>query len=489
MAHDKNELNMADRRRTIEQIYSSEITLRNLMGATNASTARSLSERELKQLLDMVGSSNFDRKKLVEYANHAYATEPLFAEIIDYLANMFLWRYYYVPIKIRETAKDADYKDVYDLAQSIVDGISFETILPQLLTEVFKSGIAFIYTEKNTSSKTVSTILLSPQHCKPVTKTQYGTGTYSFDLKYFEDARIKLENEEVLRLFPVEIVKGYLEYKRGGPREILLDGRYATYISANEAGFPPLLLALKSILDYDKYRQNELERNSQQLEKIIVHRIPSYENRLLFDMQEVSALHKSMSRSLTTKTTKLMTTFGDTNVLPLQKDSEESLKVLKMAQEAVINAVGLNPNLFSGTTEEALRLGLTKDQSTVWKVVEQIMNFYNLTINNLFNFKGFQIEVNMLPITHYNLKESMELYRRSAEYGIGKLEAIVASGTKQRHIKPKADLEEFLDLDNILKPLQSSHTRSAEDIKNGSGENEKEENESEDEESLEIREE
>ncbi len=54
----------------------------------------------------------------------------------------------------------------------------------------------------------------------------------------------------------------------------------------------------------------------------------------------------------------------------------------------------------------------------------------------------------------------METHRRNAEYGIGRLEAVVASGTKQKHISYKSKLEEFLDLDNILKPLASSHTQS-----------------------------
>ena len=54
----------------------------------------------------------------------------------------------------------------------------------------------------------------------------------------------------------------------------------------------------------------------------------------------------------------------------------------------------------------------------------------------------------------------MEIHRRNAEYGIGRLEAVVASGTKQKHISYKSKLEEFLKLSDILKPLASSHTQS-----------------------------
>lgn len=69
----------------------------------------------------------------------------------------------------------------------------------------------------------------------------------------------------------------------------------------------------------------------------------------------------------------------------------------------------------------------------------------------------------MIPITHYNQDKMMELYRKNSEYGVGKLELIVASGTRQEHIHAKANVEELLRLDEILIPLQSSHTRSQKD--------------------------
>ena len=69
----------------------------------------------------------------------------------------------------------------------------------------------------------------------------------------------------------------------------------------------------------------------------------------------------------------------------------------------------------------------------------------------------------MLPITHYNSQTVMEMYRRNAEYGIGRIESVVASGTKQKHIAHKSKLEEFLKLDEVLKPLKSSHTRSGDE--------------------------
>lgn len=81
-------------------------------------------------------------------------------------------------------------------------------------------------------------------------------------------------------------------------------------------------------------------------------------------------------------------------------------------------------------------------------------------MNNLYRFRPLQAEVSILPITIAKENEMVKQYRENATFGIGKIEAIVAAGIKQRHIADRAKLERVLDLDNILKPLRSSHTQS-----------------------------
>jgi len=306
--------------------------------------------------------------------------------------------------------------------------------------------------------------MLNSHYCKPVTVSQYGTGVYQFDLKYFDDLGFTAtEMVEVLTYFPKELTALYSIYKNGGgERKVILDGRYSTYINLNDFEFPNKLKVLKSLFDYKKYRANEVERSSSQLDKIITHKIPSYQGDLLFEVPEVKALHTSMSKIIAKDPrTRLMTTFGETQVLPMLSESSVQSQALDKGHEAIFRTAGLNPALFTGVTKEALSISLTRDKAAIWAIIDKIMSFYNITINNLYNFKGYQAQLNMLPITHFDEKEKMELYRGNAEYGIGRLEAIVASGTKQRDITHKAALEDFLKLDKILKPLASSHTQTS----------------------------
>lgn len=458
-------LSMADRRKQIDSLYDgSDAALGSRFGRKASNTqGKRFNSAELERIIENVGGRGALKSDYVGLGNYAYATEPTFKNVVDYLANMFLWRYYFFPVKVRENADEKGYEEIYNLMTEVIDGLSLEITMPEMITKLLREGSVFLYAMKNTSSKTVSTILLNPEYCRPVMMSQYGTGIFQFDVTYFDSFGVGGEEMlELLSLFPDELVGYYNAYKSGsGPRWNVVDGRYSTYIIMNQEEFPTFLSTLRGIFDYDEYRKNEVERNSAQLDVLVTHKIPSYENRLLFELPEVKSLHKSMARSLNKNPRiRLITSFGDVQLHRLQENDKTSVETLEKAQEAIYDAAGLNANMFVGDSDESLRFALTKDQSTIWKIVQQIVNYYNLTINNLFNFRGYQAELTMLPITHYNQKDMMENYRRGGEYGINRLEAIVASGTKQRHLVHKAELEKHLKLDEILKPLKSAHTQS-----------------------------
>ena len=96
----------------------------------------------------------------------------------------------------------------------------------------------------------------------------------------------------------------------------------------------------------------------------------------------------------------------------------------------------------------------------MWNFYTTVMAFYNMTFNNLINFKPYQCQINLLPISVQCESEDVHRYIEYAGAGIGRLQAAVATGMKQRNLYANYELEEFLDLDNILKPLQSMYTSS-----------------------------
>lgn len=64
------------------------------------------------------------------------------------------------------------------------------------------------------------------------------------------------------------------------------------------------------------------------------------------------------------------------------------------------------------------------------------------------------------------------MYKNNATLGVGKLDYIVASGTKQKNIQDVFNLEKYLHLDEIS-PMQTSYTQAPEDRNGGGEDNEK----------------
>jgi hypothetical protein len=396
------------------------------------------------------------------YSSEAYTFYPVYKTLIDSRANLCQYKYIFTPRAVKEKANPADYGAMYNLMTSVVDGISIETVFPMLLTQLFIKGGVYLYAAKNTSSQTVRTFCLNEKYCRRVSLTQFNTYTYQFNFKYFDDLSLgKDELEVVFQSFPPEFRVGYDAYK-AKPTLMqwqTLDPRYAAAIQENDNAFPTTLKALFSLKQYDEYLSIELERSTQTLEKIITHKMPTWQDKLVIEIDEMAELHKSISRVLTrNKYARLITSFGDIDVKQIGREQSQENKTLLNAYNAIYNLSGENSELWSGTSPEALRMALTREESLIFGYVHQLVNFYNIAINNLFNFKGYQCDIEMLPVSNYNYEKRLEVYRQSATMGVGKLEFIVASGTKQSHIGDKFTLEDFLKLDQ-LKPLSVSYTQ------------------------------
>ena len=84
-------------------------------------------------------------------------------------------------------------------------------------------------------------------------------------------------NPLIFNYYPKEMLDMYNAYltDKQNLRWQVLDAKYAAALLLNKNGFPTKLKSIFSILQYDQYLANELERNSQQLDKIIAHKMPT----------------------------------------------------------------------------------------------------------------------------------------------------------------------------------------------------------------------
>ena len=440
-----------------------------------------------KALWDSIG----DPTSLVETSRKLYATNPIYASVINYLADMYTWNYKVTPhklyaktkAKLKKKMKDDDFQLMYNLMLEVADGLSIETKFPSLLTLLFMTGSVYFTTYCDEENYAIDTILLPNKYCRKIGETQFGTAIIQLDMSYIDDLGGNSDElkKAFLDGFPVEFKKYYNAYKRDSKKRwTTLDPRFSSAILLNDAAIPTFFYLYGGILDYEKYQDNELQRNENLLKYIIVQTMPHYEDKLIFEVDEVEALHKSLRRIVETNDkARLITTYGDIKVAKIAENDTSENEVLSKAFKAIFNNAGFNSAIFTAESVNALQMSLVRDKGFVWRYVQKLVNFYNIAINNWFDFKTYQADIEILPISPYTISDDIKRYKENATLGVGKLDYFIASGIKQKNIQDQLDLEDFLKLDGI-KPMQTSYTQTAEDRKEDSKGNSSKQNTNQD---------
>ena len=282
---------------------------------------------------------------------------------------MYLWRYCFYPRLIKNTVKNTNYEEIYKTMSEIVDGLNIETTFPQIITKLLVDGAVYLISEKNTSSQTITTMLLPYKYCRIAALTQFGTYQYQFDYSYFENLGLNgSELEQILEFYPAIIQEGYKTYltDKNNLRWQSLDPKFSAAITTNEYGFPTRLASLIQIKNFETYQDNELDKNSQTLDKIITHQVPVWQDRLIIDIEEMEALHNGMKKIIQSNPhIKLFSSFGSINLLSVGEDTSKENKTLENARDTIYSSAGENTNLFNGNSVQALSDCLIKDSSII----------------------------------------------------------------------------------------------------------------------------
>lgn len=457
--------------KTLEKLYSGEMsTKRRYDQVTSYSTVDYNNAAEVRKALKDAISN---KDAIVEASKKLYVTNPIYAAIINYLTDMYTWQYKVIPhrlytkskAKARKEINEEDYLIIYNLMLETVDGLALKNKIPSLLQRLFTEGSVFFTTLSDDESLAIDTLILPSKYCRQIGETQFGTAIIAFDMSYFRDQGLTEDKlKDYFKSFPKEFEKGYRAYlKDSTKRWCELDPRFSSGVMMNELGIPTYIYVLGGILDFEKYQDNELERNENALKYLVVHTIPHYEDQLIFEVDEVAAMHKSLRKIVDTgEKARLITTYGDIKVEKISDNDTTENEVLSKAFTAIFNNAGFNSSIFTSESVQALKMSLVRDKAMVWKYAQQLVSFYNITVNNWFDFKGYQADIDILPISSYTLTDDIKVYKENATLGVNKIDYLIASGIEQKHITDVLKLENILGLDQIT-PMQTSYTQTAED--------------------------
>lgn len=453
------------------QVYTDTIDVKNKTGANSTYGAAFSSLATQEQVLATISGadSSSTRTRLVKASRLLYAINPTYTRMVDYYATTFYSRYFVTPrlLNYPQTKKlvGNEWQEVYNRMIEVADGLNLDTKLTALLHYLFIEGGVYFTTLYSEEQQAIDTIILPSEYCQRIGETVLGTDVIQFDVSYFDALGLSEEElDDLLEEFPEEFRQGYQEYKAdSNARWKILNPPYSSCVLLNSKAIPTLMYALVGIRNFEGYAQNELDKSTQALQTLVEHHIPTYQDKLLLETPEMNLLHKKLSSIVrTAKNTRLVTTIGDVKIHQmLDNTNTVADKTLENAYKSIYDTAGLNNGIFYGDNQYSVEASLSVDRGYVWQFIEKIANFYNVVVNSYgIDFKGYQLELTVMPISRDKTSDDLTRYRENAKLGVGILPFMIASGIKQKNIDSYLDMETNLNLIDRLMPLRSSNTMS-----------------------------
>ena len=156
-----------------------------------------------KEVREALTDGITNRETIVETSKKLYSTNPIYATVIDYISNIYCWRYKVIPHQVdyTKTIPQEEYQRIYNLMLEVVDGLSIETKFPAILSLLYISGGVYFTTTYDEDTITIDTILLPDKFCKKVGETQYGTNmefkAFSFISSILSPSSISFNNKKL----------------------------------------------------------------------------------------------------------------------------------------------------------------------------------------------------------------------------------------------------------------------------------------------------
>lgn len=441
-------------------------TIHDPSGKTSKRKNRKYSTPTKADIEGYLQSPSTNEKNLRNSSIYLYQINPRYRNLLNYYSSIPRWFYTispvnYNPDRVRKEALTKQYQKVCNVLESI----GVEKTMREIVVAALREGVYYGCIWGGNGD---SFILqkLDPDNCVLSSIGDGGVFQFQYDMS-------KVEEDDLKTYYPPAFTEMYREYQRSGnqwqpvPPEISVcfkaDPSIVEYSIPTFAGTFPTLFELENV--------QALSETSAELSnyKLIAGTIPTDEEGVpLVDYETVMQYYQHLSNNV-----------GDRVGVALTPFELESFNFDQSAAAAQVDAVArASENYFSEAGSTALLHGATNNTSGVTKLAikvdeafsfglmyqcERIINKFLKTLSGTVKFK-----VHFLEISCFNVEEKLESLRSAMNYGVGKLEYIVANGIRQHDILGENFVEnEILDLNNLLVPVKTASTRSAEESEVG----------------------
>lgn len=411
-----------------------------------------------------------------------YNTSGIYSRLCRYMAYLFRYDWFVTPMVYDDKVRDDESKsqkvvDGWYKVASYLENSNLKKVFGEIALKVLRDGCYYGYRIDQKAACFIQE--LPANYCRSRYEWN-GSPAVEFNIKYFDDAfsdvgyRVK-----VLKLWPKEVQKAYLAYKKGNlPKDyagddegwFLLDPTKTVKFNLSNSDAPLFVAVIPKLLDLEDAQELDKKKMLQQILKIIIQKMPIDKNGdLIFDVDEAQQLHANAVAMLGDAIgVDVLTTFAAVDVADLSdKGNVSSVDQLDKVERTVYNEAGVSQAQFNSDSNLALEKSIANDESTMTDLILQFEMFAQRMLEQFNkNPKRLFYKFQILPSTVYNYKDLAKLYKELANSGASKLLPQVVLGQSQGVVIMTAYFEnQMLCLNEVFTPPQLSSTISA----NGAG--------------------
>lgn len=416
-----------------------------------------------------------DRDTLRRISEYFFRSNGIYSRLCRYMAYLFRYDWIVTPMRIDDKVPDPKVIEGWKKSLMLLDQCNLKRTFGDVALKVIKNGCYYGYMLADKDG--VHLQELPVKYCRSRYELN-GVPAVEFNVKYFDEQfRDAAYRAKVLRMFPREIRKAYVDYKSGTlPRDyagddlgwVLLDVESTVKFNLSSTDTPMFVNVVPALLDLDDAQELDKRKMAQQLLRVIVQQLPmKKDGDSVFDFGEAAKIHGNAVRMLGDAIgVNVLTTFADVTVADMSdKGNVSSVDQLDKVERTVYNEAGVSQMQFNSSGNIALEKSIANDEATLSGLILQFEEYGQRILRPMNKSrKRLYYEFSILPTTIYNYKDVAKLYKEQTTIGFSLLLPQVALGRSQLSVYSSAVFEnEVMDMTSLFIPPQMSSTVSSSD--------------------------
>lgn len=396
-----------------------------------------------------------------ELSSHFFSISGVYKRIILHYATFLTYSWLLVPHmkKMGDKVKDKKNQKTYFDAAEFCSSFGIERKCAWFAKVVLVKGGYYGIIHDSGSSIAIQDLPF--EYCRSRFKNHQDVDIVEFDVRFFDQIREESLRKEILKTYPKIIQRGYKNYReKDDDPWIFLPAELGIYFTLFEES-PFFLDLIPLIDDLEDYKEIDKERNMLSLKRIITQEVPHDGMNLVFEPEEAADMHAGVLDMLANNPdVDVITSYAKIGLLDLSGDADDKTEV-SSAQQLIYDSAGVSKELFSATTDAGLEFSLNNDLSMMMMLGQGFAHFFTALLNNKFGNRKMSFKLLILPVSFYNLDEYLSKAKDLAAFGYSLINPITATGIDQTSLSDlKAVENDVLELNEVLKPLQSAYTQS-----------------------------